>query len=74
MTIKLQTLTLRNFKGIRYLMLTPNGHDASIYGPNGAGKTTSWTPFSCRTIVTQKGVALQSNEMICRYELGGGAE
>ena len=40
MNIKLQSLALHNFKGVRELALTLNGRDATIYGANGAGKTT----------------------------------
>ena len=40
MNIKLQSLTLRNFKGVRDLTLILNGRDATVYGPNGAGKTS----------------------------------
>lgn len=38
--IKLEALTLRNFKGITDLSLEFNGQPASIYGTNGVGKTT----------------------------------
>jgi len=40
MTIKLQSIALHNFKGIRDLEVTFNGNDATISGENGAGKTT----------------------------------
>ena len=40
MNIKLQTLTLRNFRGVRNLTLELRGGNASISGPNGAGKTS----------------------------------
>jgi len=40
MVIKLKTITLHNFKGIRDMTLTLDGRDATIFGSNGAGKTT----------------------------------
>jgi DNA repair exonuclease SbcCD ATPase subunit len=40
MTIKLESIMLRNFKGVRDLTLTLSGRDAIVSGPNGAGKTT----------------------------------
>jgi DNA repair exonuclease SbcCD ATPase subunit len=40
MTIKLQSLTLRNFRGVKCLTVDLRGNDSSISGPNGAGKTT----------------------------------
>ena len=38
--MRLQKLTLRNFKGIREFVFDPNGQNANIYGDNGVGKTT----------------------------------
>lgn len=38
--MKLQTLTLRNFKGVRDFTLTPDGNDIAVFGDNGTGKTT----------------------------------
>jgi len=40
MTIKLQTLSLHNFKGIKEMTLSLDGRDMIISGENGAGKTT----------------------------------
>lgn len=40
MEIKLQQLTMRNFKGIPDLSLDFDGKDTSIYGSNGTGKST----------------------------------
>ena len=40
MVIKLEKLTLRNFKGVRDFTFAPRGSDASVYGPNASGKTT----------------------------------
>lgn len=39
-TIKIQKLTMRNFKGCAGLELELDGKNASIYGDNAAGKTT----------------------------------
>lgn len=38
--IRLQRLSLKNFKGIASLDFAPGGEDASIYGDNATGKTT----------------------------------
>ena len=38
--MKLQRLTLKNFKGHEHFTLKANGNNISIYGDNGAGKTT----------------------------------
>ena len=38
--MKLISLDIDHFKGIRALHLTPNGHDMTIYGDNATGKTT----------------------------------
>ena len=38
--MKLNRLTLENFKGARSFTIEPNGSDLSIYGNNAAGKTT----------------------------------
>lgn len=38
--MKLQRLTLKNFKGHEHFTLEANGNNISIYGDNGAGKTT----------------------------------
>jgi len=44
--MKLNSLTLRNFKGIRDLRLDLQGRDVSIYGDNGTGKTSIADAFS----------------------------
>lgn len=44
-TIKLQRLTLSNFKGIKALTLDLAGRNASIYGANATGKTTIYDAF-----------------------------
>lgn len=44
--MRLISLKLRNFKGIREFTLKANGSDVTIFGDNGAGKTTivdAWT-------------------------------
>lgn len=38
--LKLQTLRLRNFKGIKEFELQANGNDIKVYGDNATGKTT----------------------------------
>lgn len=43
--MRLQKLTLKNFKGIREFTFSPIGEDASIYGDNGTGKTTVMDAF-----------------------------
>ena len=43
--LRLKTLTLTNFKGIRDLTINANGADFSTYGENGTGKTTEADAF-----------------------------
>lgn len=38
--MKLMSLTLKNFKGVKSFKFEPNGNNADIYGDNGTGKTT----------------------------------
>ena len=38
--MKINTLRIENFKGIKSLVLNLNGNNANIYGDNGTGKTT----------------------------------
>lgn len=45
-TIKLISLILRNFKGIRNFTLDINGNNAFIYGDNEVGKTTIFDAFT----------------------------
>ena len=50
MEIKLLSLTLKNFKGVKSFELDVDGDDATVYGRNGAGKSTladalSWLLF-----------------------------
>ncbi len=44
--MKLQQLSLRNFKGLREYILKPEGKDISIYGDNATGKTTLMDSFT----------------------------
>ncbi|MDD5092827.1 MAG: ATP-binding protein [Dehalococcoidia bacterium] len=44
--MKLQRLTLRNFKGLRDFSIEPGGADQFIFGDNGTGKTTLADAFS----------------------------
>jgi len=46
MEIKLNSLILHNFKGIRDLTVKPDGENISIYGNNRVGKTTVFDAFS----------------------------
>lgn len=39
-TIKIQKITLENFKNHKNLVLDFDGRDATIYGDNAAGKTS----------------------------------
>lgn len=43
--IVLERLTLRNFKGIKELVLAANGGDADVFGDNATGKTTMFDGF-----------------------------
>lgn len=50
MTMRLNRLTLQNFKGIKALTIEPKGANMSIFGENGTGKTTiadayAWVVF-----------------------------
>lgn len=38
--MKLMSIKLTNFEGIKALEITPNGKSMSVYGDNGTGKTT----------------------------------
>ncbi|GGF83001.1 hypothetical protein GCM10010912_30150 [Paenibacillus albidus] len=44
-SIILERLTLRNFKGIKELVLATNGGDADVFGDNATGKTTIFDGF-----------------------------
>lgn len=44
--IRLNKLTLRNFKGIKEFSLILNGNDVSVYGDNATGKTTLFDAFT----------------------------
>ena len=44
--MKLLTLVLRNFKGIKNLELIANGGNVSVFGDNATGKTTVADAFS----------------------------
>lgn len=43
--IRLETLTLRNFKGVRDFTLHADGQDVRIFGDNATGKTTLFDAF-----------------------------
>ena len=44
--MRLNRLTLTNFKGIRSFTLEPQGEDVNIYGDNAVGKTTIFDAFT----------------------------
>lgn len=44
--MRLKSIELRNFKGIRDLVFEPDGRDAAVYGQNATGKTTLADSFS----------------------------
>jgi len=44
--LKLLTLKLKNFKGIKSLELSPDGKDLKVFGENATGKTTIFDAFS----------------------------
>lgn len=43
--MKLNKLTLRNFKGVTDFTLDIGGNNASVYGDNSTGKTTLYDAF-----------------------------
>jgi DNA repair exonuclease SbcCD ATPase subunit len=45
MEIKLNSLKIRNFKGIRDYTLEPNGDSINVFGDNATGKTTLYDAF-----------------------------
>ena len=46
MNIKINKLTLQNFKGIKYLEINADGENLKIYGDNATGKTTVFDAFT----------------------------
>jgi len=44
--LKLKSLKLKNFKGIKQFMLDTQGHNINIYGDNATGKTTLFDAFT----------------------------
>lgn len=44
--MKIISLTLKNFQGVKELTLTPDGKDLTVYGDNGTGKTTVFNAFT----------------------------
>ena len=58
--IKLQSIAINNFKGIRFLKLNMEGKDSNIQGANGSGKTTIYKAYYwCLT-----GKTLEPNETV----------
>ena len=45
MNVRIQKMTLENFKGIKNLEIRFDAHDAVIYGDNATGKTTLFDAF-----------------------------
>ena len=46
MNIKINKLTLQNFKGIKFLEINADGENLNIYGDNATGKTTVFDAFT----------------------------
>ena len=46
MDIRINSMTLQNFKGVKYLEINANGESLSIYGDNATGKTTVFDAFT----------------------------
>ena len=46
MNIRINSLTLQNFKGIKFLKTIPDGDNLTIYGDNATGKTTIFDAFT----------------------------
>lgn len=46
MNIKINKLTLQNFKGIKYLEINADGENLKIFGDNATGKTTVFDAFT----------------------------
>lgn len=46
MDIRINKMTLQNFKGVKYLEINANGESLSIYGDNATGKTTVFDAFT----------------------------
>ncbi|QAS52834.1 AAA family ATPase [Halobacillus litoralis] len=44
--LKLNLLSLRNFKGVTQFVVNPNGEDVKIFGDNATGKTTLFDAFT----------------------------
>lgn len=58
--IKLQSIAINNFKGIRFLKLNMEGKDSNIQGANGSGKTTIYKAYYwCLT-----GKTIEPNETV----------
>ena len=58
--IKLQSIAINNFKGIRFLKLNMEGKNSNIVGANGSGKTTIYKAYYwCLT-----GGTLEANETV----------
>ena len=54
--MKLISLKLKNFKGIKELSLEPNGKNINVFGDNATGKTTifdsiSWLLFEFQFLI-----------------------
>lgn len=45
MNVRIQKMTIQNFKGIKSLEIQFNGHDAIVYGDNATGKTSLFDAF-----------------------------
>lgn len=45
MNLKLKSLHIKNFQGLKDIKIEPNGNNINIYGENGTGKTTVMNAF-----------------------------
>ena len=56
MNIKIKSITLRNFKGLRDVSFDFDGRNATIIGDNGTGKTTISVSYTHLTLPTNSRV------------------
>lgn len=71
-TVTLQSIEVRNFKGIRHLKLEPNNSHCVISGDNGTGKTTIydaylWCLFGTTSSPNTKIQTLDSNNEVIHH-------
>lgn len=84
--VKLQSLTLNNFKGVKHFSFEPGAKNVSVFGDNEAGKTTLFdgfiwllfnkdsqnkTDFSIKTLVNGKEVNNLNHEVEASFLIDG---